>query len=388
MTEPEQPSSGSTPDPAPSQAAGPVPPSAPYEVPAPAPEGAQPSASTPPFPPDACHRPPYPGEQPPAYHGGPQPSAQPLYGQAPPPPANAGARSPQPPYPPVPPYPLQPPYPPQPHKQKAWPWVLIGCLVVFVLGIGGCVSCTAVATVVAAHEYRNTHPYYDGSNGRGYDYGRDFGYGNGNENGNGYGNGALPPSNSLTLDDIQNSFGAKPGTVVDGRCQAGLYEVGADKEVKPGLYFFEGSQKSDGNFYVFQKTEPGRYAVKFGVNYFGNYFADLKAGDAVVFKPEGGERFYPTSLADFKPQPPYQSGLYRVGTDMPAGTYTIDVNDQAVVKTGSDCAAFVMKDLTFGDGSITDTKYVMRGSSRTVTVKDGDYLELYATTATISDHTN
>ena len=41
-----------------------------------------------------------------------------------------------------------------------------------------------------------------------------------------------------------------------------------------------------------------------------------------------------------------------------------------------------MKDLDFDDDSITDTKYVIAGGSQTVTVQDGDYLELFAAVAT------
>lgn len=384
MTEPKQPSSGSIPDPVPNHAAGPVPPPppAPFEAPAPAP--------APTSPPHAYQQPPYPGQQPPPYQAGPQ--YPPPYGQVPTQPPSAGSQPPRPPYPPYPPY---APYPQQPHRQTVWPWVLVGCLVVFVLVMGGIVSCSALTAAVKAGEHLSAQQYHGGGYGGGYGDGYGYGYG-GSGSGKGqsrdYDNGSgsdnsLPPSSALTLDNIQKAFDTKPGTVANGRCQAGLYEVGAAKDVKPGLYFFEGSQKNAGDFYVFQKTGPGLYAVQFGVNYFGNYFADLKEGDVIVFKPEGGESFYPSSLADFKPQPPYQSGLYRVGTDLPAGTYTINASDQALVKAGSDCAAIVMKDLSFGDDSTTDTKYVKLGGSQTVTVKDGDYLELYAATATISDHT-
>ena len=94
-----------------------------------------------------------------------------------------------------------------------------------------------------------------------------------------------------------------------------------------------------------------------------------------------GLRLYPASDAAFEPAAPYRSGLYRVGEDIPAGTYTVTIEPEAAAEADNECGAFVMRDLAFGSGSITDEKYVVRGGSQTVTVKDGDWLELYAATA-------
>ena len=41
-----------------------------------------------------------------------------------------------------------------------------------------------------------------------------------------------------------------------------------------------------------------------------------------------------------------------------------------------------MKDLDFDDDSITDSKPLLRGSTQTVTVEDGEWLELFGTIAT------
>lgn len=51
-------------------------------------------------------------------------------------------------------------------------------------------------------------------------------------------------------------------------------------------------------------------------------------------------------------------------------------------ETDEDSAAFVMKNLDFDDDSIVDTKYVIPGGEQTVTVSNGQYLELFAATAT------
>ena len=50
--------------------------------------------------------------------------------------------------------------------------------------------------------------------------------------------------------------------------------------------------------------------------------------------------------------------------------------------TTKECGAYVMKDLDFDDDSITESVYVIAGGTQTITVSDGQYLELFATTAT------
>ena len=106
--------------------------------------------------------------------------------------------------------------------------------------------------------------------------------------------------------------------------------------------------------------------------YFGNYLTELDRGDVIAFLPgDDSLHMYPVAKAAFSPEAPYRSGLYRVGTDIPAGTYTITVQEDAAAHTSNDSGAFVMKDLDFDDDSITDTKYVIAGGSQTVTVQDG-----------------
>ena len=46
--------------------------------------------------------------------------------------------------------------------------------------------------------------------------------------------------------------------------------------------------------------------------------------------------------------------------------------------TEYESAAYVMKDLEFEDDSIVETKYVIAGGSQTITVTDGQYVELFA----------
>lgn len=315
--------------------------------------------------------------QPPAY-GGPQPQQpQSPYAGAPSPHYASAGQPPQ----PQPPYPVQPPYPAYPaaaqppQKKKVWPWALCGCLLAFVLGIGGCVGCVACGALYFDRSYNDSFdPRYDGPG-----YGYNHSYENGNPDD--YGTSRYE---GLTLEDIEKAVGDLPSTVEDGRCTAGVYQIGPGKDIEPGLYFLEGSSDAEGTYYVFDRDDDtGTYSLELAVSYFGNYFAQLEAGDAIAFLPGKDElRMYPSKAASFAPAAPYENGLYRVGVDIPAGTYTVTVSADASASASQDSAAFVMKDLDFDSDSITQTKYVIAGGSQTVTVTDGDYLELYAAVAT------
>lgn len=304
------------------------------------------------------------------YYGAPQPP----YGQAPQQPYGQqpyGA-APQPPYG----YPVQPPYPAAPAqpKKKVWPWVLTGCLLVFLLGIGGCVGCVSCAMMIDPNYNGSLDPYYDDEYDGLYDpfsddYGYTYPYGNSNG------------ADSRSYEAIKEAVGDLPNEIVDGKCSPGVYRVGAGQDIEPGRYFFEGSMGEEGYFTVFDGSSDG-YDIESAVTYFGNYFADLEEGDLVVFMGAGDDRMYLADKADFKPEAPYDSGLYRVGTDIPAGTYTITAQDEAAAATTQDSAAYVMKSIDFDDDPVTDTKYVLKGGSQTVTVKDGEWLELFAATAT------
>ena len=60
----------------------------------------------------------------------------------------------------------------------------------------------------------------------------------------------------------------------------------------------------------------------------------------------------------------------------------IAVQDEAAAVADQDSAAYVMKSLDFDGDTIIDTKYVLKGGTQTVTVKDGEWLELFAAVAT------
>ncbi|HIW75384.1 MULTISPECIES: hypothetical protein [Gordonibacter] len=395
MTDSERPNPIATGAEAPDGSSGPAtPPPSPYErPPLPGEASDQPVSpyQTPTYPPQQPQTPPY-GQA--AY----SPQPQQPYGQAAPPQPQQPAQPypGQPPYqgvgqpyygmgqqPPVPPYPPQPPYPaPQPpQKKKVWPWLLGGCLVLLLLGMGGCVSCTACAvmTDVAQNRYSDSYRNYD-------NYWNPYDSFDENlDNLDNY-------TDSYTLrsaDDVRNFLNSNLdlnlslGKEKDGAFTPGVHEVGASKDLTPGLYFVEGNQTTQSNFYVFEKDkDTNTFEMDDAVVYIGNYFVELEEGDVFAFDAPSDLRVRPLSGAEFHPESPYKSGLYRVGTDLPAGTYTLGVQDDAQPNSDYERAAYVMKDLDFSDDSITETKYVIRGGTQTVTVKDGDWLELFAVTAT------
>ena len=288
-------------------------------------------------------------QQPSGYAVPPQaPYTQPSYG-SPQPPAN--------------------PYAAEPKPAKKWPWIILGCALAFLMGLGGCVGFATVGMVADS-----LHSRADGVHSYDFD---DLPYG--------YDPDDLPDSDyygGFTLSDIKEAAGDLPCDIDDeGKATAGVYVVGRD--IDEGLYFLQGNPSTEAEFYLFSPEGSGTYSMSAAVTYTGNYFADLENGQVIAFMPSANSMLMiPADQADFQPQTPYASGLYRVGQDIPAGTYTITVSPDAPHNASQDYAAYVMNDLDFDDDSIIDSKPLLRGSTQTVTVEDGEWLELFGTIAT------
>ena len=237
------------------------------------------------------------------------------------------------------------------------------------MGLGGCVGFATVGMVADS-----LHSRADGVHSFDFD---DLPYG--------YDPDDLPDSDyygGFTLSDIKEAAGDLPCDIDDeDKAAPGVYVVGRD--IDEGLYFLQGNPSTESECYLFDPEGFGTYNMDAAVTYTGNYFADLEDGQVVVFMPSSTSMLMiPADQADFQPQAPYASGLYRVGQDIPAGTYTITVSPDAPRNASQDYAAYVMKDLDFDDDSITDSKPLLRGSTQTITVENGEWLELFGTTAT------
>lgn len=290
--------------------------------------------------------------------------------------------------PPVPPAPAQNIYPgyepPNPNQKRRWPWFLLGLAVGLVVGMGGCASCVGI---MALADYDSSYDSYN-SYDDGYDYNYDYDFGDTDmwapEDSYGTDEDASPYG-TFTLDEIASVFeadGISQGEPGEGDvCTKGFYTVGPAGQIPAGLYYLEGSNEKLSHYYVFD-GDDGRYSVDDSVQYFGNYFVDLDEGDLIVFDPGDEATMYPAPSTSTDPTAPYTNGCYRVGIDIPAGSYTITAATVGEGETDEDSAAFVMKNLDFDDDSIVDTKYVIPGGEQTVTVSNGQYLELFAATAT------
>lgn len=264
-------------------------------------------------------------------------------------------------------YPAGAAAPAQP-KRKVWPWVLLACLLAFLIGLGGCAGCTAIGMLLGTEPVSRDNSLHQ------YDYDDlPYSYDSSTSSSDTYG--------GFTLDDIRNAAGSLTNDIDEGKAASGAYVVG--KDIDAGYYFLQGMTSQESNFYVFTPEGSGTYSLKASIVYVGHYFYNLEEGQVIVFMPAGNDlRMIPSGQADFNPSAPYTSGLYRVGEDIPAGTYTVAVSDDAPRSTTQEYAAYVMKDLEFSDDSILDTKYLLKGSKQTVTVEEGQLLELYGCTAT------
>ena len=331
-------------------------------------------------------QPPYGQQQPPVspYQQHPIPPAQPPYGQQPPYSQHPYG---QPPY-------GQPPYPcaPQPpRKKKVWPWVLGACLLVILLGMGGCVGCMA-CSILTSDYTGTTSRYPNGNAPYGYDdgYRHGYGYDDGYRHGYGYDDSTDSDSSDLNSPTFSKAeiekiakehYGVEGGAAEGNKCTPGVYEVGVDKDIEPGLYYLEGSQTEEGSYLTFDRVDNSNvYTLDDSVVYFGNYFAELEEGDLIVFAAPKDASMYPAPGKALDVSAPYRSGVYRVGIDIPAGTYKVVAQSDAPATKSQEAAAYVMKDLDFDDDSILETKYVIAGGSQTITVSQGQYVELYAAT--------
>lgn len=309
-----------------------------------------------------------------------------------------GAAQPQSPVPPVPPVPPTPVYgyePPASGGQKRrWPWFLLGLAVGLVIGLGGCVSC---AGIMAAASFDNDTAYRYDDYDYGYGYDDDYGYDYDHDHGYSY-----PPEDdadpldddaaagSYAYDEIAEALegaglpAGAPGA--DDVCAMGFYTVGPAGDIPAGLYYLDGSDEEISHYYIFESdgdgAKGGRYDLDDSVQYLGNYFVELDEGDLIAFVPAAGATMRPAPATSIDPAQPYTNGCYRVGIDIPAGSYTITALPLPDNDATAESAAFVMKDLDFNDDSIVDTQYVIAGGKQVVTVSDGQYLELFGAQAT------
>ena len=187
--------------------------------------------------------------------------------------------------------------------------------------------------------------------------------------------------------DVAGTMEVDPDTGLVS-CTAGAYQVGTLSGIPAGVYFLEGSDTQESTYFLFKavsgRADPqkAQYAYYGQNTYLGNYFLSLSEGDLLVYLPAGEDDvMYDASLASIDAGSPLTSGFYRVGVDIPEGTYRVELDPDLADSVSLEPGAYVMSERSFPDGTFTDERYVTVGSNQTVTVRNGDWLELYGATA-------
>lgn len=274
-------------------------------------------------------------------------------------------------------------------KKKNASTVILAIVVSLLLIIGAIASLFTLSTTFYSAFSSTTYDrhyddhYYD--NDGQYDHGGERSY-NGSE-----WNGTPYFSNTYSLEQLESYFGMQLTDEHSGNgFEEGMYIVGETRGFGSGLYYFEGKQDRLCEFSIFEQTSYATdypaYQIRASIEYIGNYYADLKDGDLVIFLPgDDSLEMHKASSRSDNLKSNIDSGCYRVGIDIPAGTYKLDLEIEsigAVEMASGDPAAYVMEDVDFVTNSIVEEVDVKdRMSSKTVTVEEGQYLELFGVRA-------
>lgn len=157
----------------------------------------------------------------------------------------------------------------------------------------------------------------------------------------------------------------------DEEHQPGVYYVG--KDIPAGLYWVDGDETELTYYFKLKPTQDGSaqttYTVSHGNSYYGHNIVDVAEGDVLIIEEEA----LPLDQMNEKFTSPYKSGVYRVGADIPAGTYTLSAG-----KADDYYGYYVMKDLSYNKDSYLDQGYFMNVNEHpTVTLEEDTYIELY-----------
>ncbi len=272
---------------------------------------------------------------------------------------------------------------PQPAQKKGNKGVVIAivaAIVVLLLGMAGCSACT-VALSSGANSYLGS-TYGNPQNIPSFDNDQ-RGNSSSTDSDQAYLNAQtrsafdLQGSSALTeeeLSQVQAGFfeGSSIAPNSEGIYPQGVFHVGTD--LPAGTYWFSGSNSALSYFFILQPTSDGAstYNTVHVNSYYGHNLMDLKDGEVLILVNNGTM----TPIAKMTQQftSPYGSGVYRVGTDIPAGSYRVIVGD------GADdySAYYVMSDLNYSDDSYLESDYFVSGDTGTeITLEEGTYVELY-----------
>lgn len=268
---------------------------------------------------------------------------------------------------------------PQPKKKGKTVAIVVGIIAVVVLffGIAGCVAVNTISNL--ENQYEQSLPFStdstqpdSGNSGSTLDSATLNEYTR-----NKFG---LTGSSAITTDElnqIQSDYFANASKSADenGHYGKGVYVVGTD--IEPGTYWFYGSESTLSYFYVLESaSEEGTYNATVLNNYYGHNLIDLEEGEVLIL--DNSEGMVNIDQLNETFSSPYGSGVYRVGTDIPAGTYTLGYGE-----ADDYSAYYIMSDLDYESSSYLATNYFVSGDSLgTITLEEGTYVELYNLTLT------
>ena len=278
--------------------------------------------------------------------------------------------------------PNTPPAPPSPPQKsnKGIIIAIVAAIVVLLLGMAGCSACTVALSTSAGNYLGSTYgnpqniPSLDNDQ---------HGNSSSTDSDQAYMNAQtrsafdLQGSSALSeeeLSQLQASFfsGSSNTPNSEGIYPQGIFHVGTD--LPAGSYWFSGSSSDLSYFFILQPTSDGSstYNAVHVNSYYGHNLMDLEDGEVLILVNNGTM----TPIAKMTEQftSPYGSGVYRVGIDIPAGSY------RAIVGDGADTysAYYVMSDLSYSDDSFLDSDYFVSGDNGTeIILEEGTYVELY-----------
>ena len=252
--------------------------------------------------------------------------------------------------------------------------VIIALILVVSLGIAGCVACTNLLDSRVSYQTNQSYPFAlqpstpqpstNAENSLNNEFFRDA-----------FDLDEATPNSSLSTDElnsIQSSYFSdstkKPNE--EGFYSDGVYFVRND--LPEGSYWFTGEDDSLSFFFILDPTENNdTYDVVHINNYYGHNLMEVKNGEVLVLVNKEGMK--PLDSLDETFSAPYQSGTYRVGTDIPAGTYQLQLG---TVDDYSAC--YVMSDLSYSQDSYLFEAYYIKGDKpEEITLDNGTYIELY-----------
>lgn len=203
------------------------------------------------------------------------------------------------------------------------------------------------------------------------------------------GSGYFPTT--FTFEELLEDHRCEAGSAVDGAFTAGGYIVGAEDAPAAGVYYLAGQDDETGDLATYAPAEEeGYYRPSIAVGYLGFTLIQLHEGDAVFFSPANDQDLmHPLGPEPFDVNAPYENGLYRVGVDIPAGTYAVtqsSLSETAIADLGNaKPQVIVYSSLDFTtDNTVSeeDLPRLEEGPVNVmVTVEDGQFLELFGTVA-------